>query len=174
MNITQMRYVAVLVWRCDSNCTSTSTGCVGNLVIDHLQVQPLSCMVTCEDRHFAGRYHWGRPSLEVERSPQIHKTFYSWLDVIVKKEEELKRKNQLLTQARMKLACRLIAGGGCFMEGKLSCIPVSLRINQHSPFTSSPASKRLSSSSHHAHCVVVNNPSYVRDIDFHTKDNDCK
>ena len=62
------------------------------------------------------------------------------LGSIAKKEEELKMQNLLLTQAKDEVISRLIAGERVFTEGKRSRIPVTPRMDQRSPPTSSPAS----------------------------------
>ena len=62
------------------------------------------------------------------------------LGSIAKKEEELKIRNLLLTQAKDEVISRLIAGERVFTEGKRSRIPVTPRMDQRSRPTSSPAS----------------------------------
>ena len=92
-------------------------------------------------------------SLEAEHAPQICKKCYKGLNTIANKEEELKRKQELLIQAKDEVSSRLIAARRFFKDAKRSRIPLSPRNDQRSPSTSTPARKRLSHTSHPARCV---------------------
>ena len=87
-------------------------------------------------------------SLEAECAPQICMSCYNRLDTIAKKENELQRKHQLLVLEKEDVCNSLRTGRRFFTEGKLCRIPISPRIAQSSPSTSSPARKRLASTRH--------------------------
>ena len=89
----------------------------------------------------------------MEYALQICKTCYRHLNTIVKQEDEMQKKYQLLSQAKEEVSRFLIAGRRFLTEGKQCRIPVSPRIHPRSPLTASPAPKRLTSTREGAHCV---------------------
>ena len=93
-------------------------------------------------------------SLEAEYVPQICKKCYKGWDTIANKEEELKRKQELLIHAKDEVRSRLIAERRFFKDAKHSYIPLSPQNDQRSPSTSTLARKRLSYTSHPASYIL--------------------